>query len=288
MGADFFDLYRKDRNSHFSKRLLFNFVNLFFCLDEVAKKVAIFDKEISEKGISQASFNFLASLKVKIEPIGFKKLKDEEGYLIFGNHPTFLDPFLVFATLGWDKIKFFAGEGVLKIGPNFSKHIFPIKNLQTVVGKRRKQHVWDDWLFKYFLVSLDNYYERDQAVIFNQKQIDRAADFLGSGGKLFIFPCGMSLSMAEKKWRKGIGFLLAKALKERGGKKIRLLPFYIQVNRPYFFQFKRLLRFKGETNLKIFFGQEIDASSFKELIFDSRKLTQNISEEYRNFIKELK
>lgn len=288
MTSNFFYLYKKDISSNPLRGAMVDCLNLLFSLNDGAWQIAFFDKRISKDGICKASLKFLKFLKINIKQVGLRRLRDQDGYLIFGNHPMFLDPLLMITAIGNDEIKFFGSEIVLKAGHNFSRHIFPIRNLQTVNGKRRRQHLWDDWLFSLFLPSLGEYWERKGALIHNRRQVEKAAEFLAGGGKLIIFPFGHSHTPEWKNWRNGIGFVLAKALQKNSGKQIKLLPFFIEVNHPYIFQLKVLSRFRNPSNLNIFFNKEIDPAIFGGLISEPRKLSQRICEVYQNFASKLK
>lgn len=288
MGISFYDLFKKNVNSNLIFKAVFNFLNLFLSIDETIKKVAYFDKQIPKDGVCKVCFKFLQYLKINIQTAGLTNVKSQNGYLFFGNHPMILDPISIIVLLKLDHIKLVATEYALKIAPNFAKHIFPIKNQQTVNGKKRKRHPWDNWPLLFFLGSSIGYCEREKAIAFNQKQIEKAAQFLSQGGKLLIFPGGYGCSLEKENWKNGIGFLLNKAIKESDGKNIKFVPFYIKVNHPNLFQLKALFRFRKPSSLNIYFGKEIDVSIFGNLISNPKRLTQKISEEYRNFVKSLK
>ena len=288
MKPNFFDLYKKDAYSNPLKELFVSCLNIFFPLDALAQKIPFFDKLIEKEGIGKTASELLKYLKIKITTNNLKKLDKKSGYLIFGNHPMFLDPILILTVIKEDKMKFLGLKFILKIGSNFAKHVFPIQNLQIVNGKRRKKHLWDDWFFKFFLPSLGECNLREKAVVFNREQVEKSAQFLAKKGKLLIFPCGHGRSLNKKNWKNGIGFILSKAIQKYGGKNIKLLPFFINIKHSCTFQLKALSRFRKPSNLNIYFGKEIDASKYSHLTFDPRKLTRRIGEEYRDFIRSLK
>lgn len=287
MTSNFYDLYLKDSRSNPFKNFALRGLNAFLSINQVAEKITFFDEQIANKGLNNAALKLLGAFKVRVNSVGLGKLENQNAYLIYGNHPTFLDPLLILTALGLDEIKLFASVVVLKIGPNFSRHVFPIKNLQTAAGKRRKQHLWDDWLFKIF-PSMAEYCDREKAIIDNLKQVEKAADFLAEGGKFLIFPFGHGKSPDRKNWKKGIGFILNKALKRRKCPKIKLLPFFIEEVHPYLFHFKVLFRVRRVKTLNIYFGKEIEPSKFGDLVSDPKKLTDKISKEYRKFVRALK
>lgn len=288
MKTNFFELYKKDAYSNPLKGLVVSCLNIFFPLDALAEKVPFFDQLIEKKGINQAALKMLKDLKINLQISGLKKIDQQSSYLIFGNHPMFLDPILILAAVQDEGIKFLGLKFILKIGSNFSKHVFPIQNLQLVNGKRRKRYVWDDWFFKFFLPFLGECDSREKAIIFNREQVEKSAEFLAEKGKLLVFPCGHGRSLEKKNWKKGIGFILSKAIQKYEAKNIKLLPFFINVKHPYLFQLKALSRFRKPGNLNIYFDKEIDASKYSHLTSDPRKLTQKIGEEYRKFVRVLK
>lgn len=288
MILDFFNLYKKEASSSPFKKLVLRCVNPLFPIDELAKKTADFDKQIGEEGIRLASLKLLKYLEVKVKPVGLKKLNNQNAYLIYGNHPTLLDLLSIIGVVGDDGIKFLAGEGALKIGPNFSKHIFPTKNFQTVNGRRKGRRPWDDWYLIFFPNLIKGYCERKKARSHNRKQIEKAALFLAKGGKFLISPFGHRRSPEQKNWKHGIGFVLSKAIKKYGGKRVKLLPFFIKVDHSYLLEAKVYSKFRKPTALNVFFGSESNASIYKDLILKPKELTEKIGEQYRNFVDGLK
>ena len=181
MRSSFSKIYQRDIKYNFVNRSIFDSLNLFLSLDKAIAQVDKYDNLISTKGISRASAKFLKSLDINLKVKGLKKIRNQDSYLFLGNHPTLIDPMAVIAALGRDEIKIFSGENISKIGPNFSKYIFPIRNMQRINGKRKKGNLLD-WIYCLFLRSLVEYWDRKRAIIHNRAQVEKAADFLAHGG----------------------------------------------------------------------------------------------------------
>src|SRR4030042_6047593 len=179
MNSSFYEIYQQEIKRNWFCRLIFTSFNFLFRLNSTVKRATLFDKEIKELGISQASVNFLNFLKIKLRVTGGEKLEQNTGYLFFGNHPTLIDPIAMITVIADNQMKFFSGANILKIGPNFARHIFPVKNMQEENGKKRKE-IFIYWIYPLFFKSLVEYWGREEAVRYNRLQVEKAADFLAS------------------------------------------------------------------------------------------------------------
>lgn len=280
--SSFSKIYQHDIKSNFFNRSVFNSLNLFLSLDKIMTQVDKFDNWIFSEGISRASAKFLESLDINLKVKGLEKITNQDSYLFMGNHPSLTDPIAVIAALGCDEIKFFSDENVLKVGPHFSRHIFPIKNMQRINGKRKKGTLIR-WIYCLFLRSLIEYGDREKAIIHNRVQVEKAADFLAHGGKFMIFPFGAKFKKSQLK--KGVGFILSKAMQRKNGREIKLMPFYIKIWDGYIFSIRTLFKFRKSINLEIIFGKVVDSSVYQNLVNQPQTLALKIYQDYGNFIR---
>jgi len=283
MSSNLLTLYKKDTQQNFLSRFIFSGFHLLFPLDRIISKLAVFDQQIDEKGHQQALTNFFDFLKVEVEVKNLTGLRKKNSYLIFGNHPTFLDPLVIWFALKTKNIKLIIEQNALKIGPHFSSHIIPIKYIQTLNGKIRHTS-WTTRLSYSFFKSLAEPTERQEAVKFNLRQINTAGRFLAQSGNLLVFPY---TTLNKKKISKGIGFILAKAMTKPRNRPIKILPFFIAVKPSNFWHLKAMFRFTKNIGLKIYFGEEIDAGELKNLVNQPKKTTTRLDQIYKDFIGQL-
>lgn len=280
----FYEIYKKDKQNSWFSRLAFSCFNLLFSLDKTMEKIPLFDKWIKIYGLEPASSKFLSSLKIKVERVGFKRLNNKNAYLIFGNHPTLIDPLVVLSVIKQDNTQIVAGDNVTKIGPNFSKYIFPIKNLQIIDNKPRKV-ILLDWLYPIFFKSIAEYHKREDALTYNRNQTNKAADFLARGGKLLIFPGGQE-KISKETMANGIGFILSRTIKKQA-KNVKILSFFVDIGHPNLFMLKALFKLrKKPIKIKIFFDHEVDASCLRGCITKPKEITRKLEKDYINFQNE--
>lgn len=285
MKSDFYSLWKKDTGSNFLKRFIFALLNLFFRLEETAKNLTSFDQWILKESPSQASLKLLKFFNIKLKTFGVKKLNPKNGYLIYGNHPSMIDLFVILAGLKSEKIKALGNQSVLKNIPNLSQYIIPIRNLQF--GKRKRIN---NILGRFYMAnfqSIVKFWPREKAVAYNRAAVEKAADFLAKQGKLLLIPYGQKYLPNKKYLKKGIGFVLVKAMKKSNCKPIKLLPFFIKIDQPKCFDFLVLFRFRKRLNIKIYFGPEKDGFRFKNLISNPRKIALAINKNLEEFIAKI-
>jgi hypothetical protein len=282
MNFSFYETYQKEVKKNCLCRLIFTCFNFLFRLNSTIKRSILFDQEIKKLGISQASANFLDFLKIRLQVTGRTKLEKNTGYLFFGNHPTLIDPIAMMTVIADDQMKFFSGANVLKIGPNLARHIFPIKNMQEKNGKKRKE-ILIDWIYTLFFKSLVEYWEREKAIKHNRFQVEKAADFLASGGRFLIFPI-LDFS-GKRRFQKGIGFILSKARQKNKERKIKIVPFFVGIKYANLFTLLTLFKYRKPINLEIVLADPIDFSQYQKLIKKPKELALVIEADYLKFIK---
>jgi len=245
----------------------------------VIHRLDLFDKEIAKLGIARSSQRLLKTLNVQVQFINPPRLKRECGYIIFGNHPTYAEPFALFALLGSPQTKLISGDNVAKIGPFFSRYLFPVKNLQLRKGKPNS-------LFARLLFLLAknqiNFHQRQKAVAHNRKIVRQIPPFLRAKGKFIIFPAGQCTSPLQDRWKNGIGFILANTLKYQTCPPLQLLPFYVAVDHPRLFQLKLLYALPNK--MKIIFGSPFGAYQFRHL--PPKTIRQKLEEGYKNWLRQ--
>lgn len=249
----------------------------FFPFQSVIKRLTLFDEEISKLGIAKSSQRLLDSFNIEVKIINPPRINPNCGYIIYGNHPSYAEPLALFSLLGDKKTKMIAGDNVAKIGPNFSRYLFPVQNIQFRNGRFGNL---SNYLLFLFAKDYFNFHQRKRATAHNLKLTKKIPDFIASGKKFIIFPNGQQANPMHC-WRNGIGFILSDALKKKNCLSIKLLPFYVKIGSPILFQLRFLYSLKNK--MEIVFGKETGGEKFAQTA--PKTIVRKMEQDYTKWLK---
>lgn len=162
-----------------------------------------FDKKVEELGWANGCLWLIKSLKIDytISP-GIPKAG---AVLIYANHPTGLDPYLLTAVLERNDSYFWGDIYQSKKGKNVARHVIPIAPKPSSSIIRRPLTNWPGYVYMRLTTpSLS----RVESLEINKKSIDRTIELLRKKNQVIIFPSGGEYEFLRQK--KGLSILLKK------------------------------------------------------------------------------
>lgn len=165
--------------------------NPLFKILKVDKVYSNFDRKVKIVGWLNGCKWLLKNLEIKYNKIQISK----GAVIVYANHPTGLDPYLLTASLERDDAFFWGDMYQSKKGKSVSKHIIPIapKPLWSIL--RRPITNWPGYI--YMRLTTPSLTRKDSRKI-NMKAIQKTIDLLKKGKLIIIFPSG-----GEYEWLSG-------------------------------------------------------------------------------------
>lgn len=204
-----------------------------------------FDSSTKRVGIARSSQILLSNLNLKVES-KMKNFPKKGAVLIYANHPTGLDPFILASVIGRDDFLFLGDIYHSSKGKNISKHI--AKTVRTsFLGEliKRRPTNWPGFINMNLKFPPVN---KKLAHRINEKALDQIVDNLKKGHVSLIFPSGGQYEFLP--WKHGIN----KIWKLCQEKKLKVSLYKIKISR--FSELK--LMFHLLTFKKLFSNLEID------------------------------
>jgi len=167
-----------------------------------------FDRDIGEMGVVQAFAKWVAiagkdKLIIRGKDDQIREILREKPVVVVGNHPAFAEILTTVASL--EPRKDIYGLGIslfLGIGPNISKHIFPIYRTRRMSSERQKLLVRAG-----FMLHLGPDISPEEAHKKNIESVNQAAEAVRNGSLVIIFPQG--IRSGKERWSPGIGHLIS-------------------------------------------------------------------------------
>lgn len=158
-----------------------------------------FDQNVKRIGINKASKILINNLGLIVE----KNLKDfpKKGpVLIYSNHPTGLDPFILASVFDRNDFLFLGDVYHLSKGKNVSKHIAPTMPTEKFIWEfvKRRPTNWPGFI-KMRLLNKLNY---KNAKTTNRYAIEKIINNLENGHLSLVFPSGGEYEFLP--WKKGV------------------------------------------------------------------------------------
>ncbi len=177
--------------------------------ESILKINARYDKKIEDTGFSESTRNYLKDLNIEIN---IQNPIDIIGpALIFGNHPTGLDPFIIAACLNREDVYIVADIYQKNKGKNIGKQIIPITYSRT--KKNLYNRGFLNTIGFYVMRQLTGYAKPEDVRVQNKHTIEKAAQLLKEGHVVIIFPDGGSNN--PELWYNGIGEIITHSSFER-------------------------------------------------------------------------
>lgn len=115
------------------------------------------------------------------------KIKNGQGLIIYANHPTGLDPYLISAALGKNNVVFLGDYYQTTKGPDIAKHIVPTLCSRFWRFIMRPPTNWPGYFYMRFKVpSVSD----KEAKAFNQKSLNKLSNYLAKSWTVIVFPSG--------------------------------------------------------------------------------------------------
>ncbi|MDQ3098612.1 MAG: 1-acyl-sn-glycerol-3-phosphate acyltransferase [bacterium] len=177
--------------------------------ETILKLNAAYDNKIAIKGFSASTREYLSDLNIGINIQ--TPLETSGPALIFGNHPTGLDPFIIASCLNREDVYIVADIYQKNKGKNIGKQIIPITYART--KKNLYNRGFLNTIGFYAMRQLTGYSKPDEVRIQNKETIERAAQLLKDGHVVIIFPDGGSNN--PELWYNGIGEIITHSSEKR-------------------------------------------------------------------------
>ncbi len=175
-----------------------------FPYEEILKTTAKYNENIPVKGFTNSTREYLQQLNILTDRD--TPLSITGGALIFGNHPTGLDPFLITSCLNREDIYIVADVYQKNKGNYIGRHIVPIIYARTQRNLNNRGFL--NSIGFYVMRLLTGYEAPEQVKIQNEQTVKQAAQLLIDGHIVIIFPDGGSNN--PELWYNGIGDILKK------------------------------------------------------------------------------
>lgn len=255
-------------------------IDRLFPVSLVLRSTVELDKDIFKKGFYKACKLWFKKLKINYQVLWQKKRFDKKNVcLIFANHPSGLDPYLIAAALKIDLV-FIGDVYQAGKGKNLAKQIIKVEFLSSdkTWQKRNFCDKWFGWVWMRLLTG----YKKFSSKKIKQGAVNKALNFLHKGRSVLIFPDGGANNF--KYWQSGIAIILQKYLSNP--EKVKNLQLvmakitgisFVKLARHFMFDQKKLL---ADQPVKIFF-KKVDLGVFKshkdslELLTKLKKIYQH-------------
>ena len=174
-------------------------MNLIFKLLGIEKNIKEFAINIENIGWFQANQKYIEDLRINVEN-SLKDFPKNGGVLIYSNHPTGLDPFLISSLLGRDDVYFLSDVYHAKKGKSVQDHMIPIHYANWKELQQRSALAFFGFIF---MRLSSGFVSRDVSKKKNLQAINTAVKQLANSHVVLIFPSGGSREAIP--WKKGIG-----------------------------------------------------------------------------------
>ena len=175
-----------------------------------------FDRDIGEMGVQQAFAKKVAiagegKLSIRGKDDRVKEILREKPTVVVGNHPSFAEILTTVASLEPRDDMYGIGISLfLGIGPNISKHVFPVYRTKQMSSERQKFLVRAG-----YLLNLGPNISPEEAHKKNIESVNKAAEAVKDGALVIIFPQG--IRSGRERWSRGVGHLLSEIGKNSNG-----------------------------------------------------------------------
>ncbi|MDQ3239478.1 MAG: 1-acyl-sn-glycerol-3-phosphate acyltransferase [bacterium] len=193
-----------DKKRFFFAKLFLKTLFFIFPIESILRTTSNYNNLITQKGFANSTRWFLKELKIGVTPSSNEVF--EGGCLIFGNHPTGLDPFVIASCLNRDDVYIVADVYQKNKGANIGEHIIPIYYSRTQNNLKNRSMLNS---IGFYIMRIFTGYENDISVKEkNVQAIETAAKKLIEGHIVIIFPDGGSNN--PELWYNGIGEIIKK------------------------------------------------------------------------------
>ena len=184
-------------------------MNPLFKLFKIEDPFLEFDQNVKKYGFSSGCTTLVRELGLNIK-VDLEKFPHHGAVLVYSNHPTGLDPFILGGVLGRDDYIFLGDEYQTKKGKNVAKHISP--TVSTSFWKdfwRRRPTNWPGYLNMRKTVPV---VDKETAKKINNDAIISLTRNLKNRHLSVVFPSGGEYEFLP--WKQGLVKVISRAQKE--------------------------------------------------------------------------
>jgi hypothetical protein len=177
-------------------------MNPLFKLFGIGKNFSLFDGNVQKLGWNKACKKLVDDLGIGVTS-NLRKIPKEGPVLLYSNHPTGLDPYLLTAAIGRDDSFFWGDIYQSKKGQNISKNIIAVapRPFWTII--LRPLTNWPGYIYMRLTSPAKS---KEESRKINNKAIERTINLLKNDNQVIIFPSGGEYEFLPKK--KGLSIVL--------------------------------------------------------------------------------
>lgn len=191
-------------------------INPLFKLLGIKNIYVQFDKKVAMFGWSKGCKWLIKSLGITYK---YKNnLFSKGATIIYANHPTGLDPYLLTAILGREDSYFWGDIYQSKKGINVSRHVIPIAPKAFWSILKRPLTNWPGYI--YMRLTTPTLTKKETRAI-NKKSINKTLELLKKDKLVIIFPSGGEYEFLKS--GKGLSIILAKCKEQKINIKVKEL-----------------------------------------------------------------
>jgi 1-acyl-sn-glycerol-3-phosphate acyltransferase len=170
-------------------------MNPLFKLFGIDKSFSVFDGNVGKLGWVSACKKLTSDLQIKVNSNKIK-IPSKGSVLIYSNHPTGIDPYLLTAAIGRSDSYFWGDMYQSKKGKNISSHIIVVAPQQFWTIIKRPLTNWPGYIYMRLVVPSKS---KRETKIINKKAIEKTVTLLKNGHQVIIFPSGGEYEFLPKK-----------------------------------------------------------------------------------------
>jgi 1-acyl-sn-glycerol-3-phosphate acyltransferase len=193
-----------DKKRFFPVKLILKSIFKLFPYESILRLTAHYNKNIPITGFTNGTKKYLSDLNIRVEQKS--EFEFEGPCLIFGNHPTGLDPYIIASCLKRDDVYIVADIYQKQKGNHIGSHIIPIVYSRT--RKNLDNRGFLNSIGFYIMRQFTGYENLETVRTSNKETIAEAVRLLLEGHIVIIFPDGGSNN--PELWYNGIGEIIKK------------------------------------------------------------------------------
>jgi 1-acyl-sn-glycerol-3-phosphate acyltransferase len=177
-------------------------MSFVFRLLGIAGILENFVGNIKKIGWYRANQRYIADLGIKLDT-SLRDFPKKGGILVYANHPTGLDPFILSSVLGRDDVYFLSDVYHAKKGEGVQEHMIPVYYSNWRDLWKRSGLAFGGFIL---MRLTSGFLSADEVRARNRQAIEIAVQKLREGHVVLIFPSGGDNEQFP--WKKGIGEII--------------------------------------------------------------------------------
>lgn len=184
-------------------------MNPLFKIFGIQETLVQFNHNIKKLGWSRACARLLKELRINTQS-NLSDFPKKGGVIIYANHPTGLDPYIISSILPRDDVYILSDIYQAKKGDNVAKHILPIYYANWLEFWRRPLIGWPGYIIMRFITGT---VDSQKAYENNKKSLTRVFLLVKKGHVVLIFPSGGESQ--KRPWKRGLAKLITQLQEEK-------------------------------------------------------------------------